>query len=273
MTDAYDDDMRFLFPVMMLTLSLLSGETNSKTRNSTRASSSTAVQPVVVFGDGWQQKFIIQNVGAYLKQDLKLTLEFYRSDGKPWSIETKDHGTVDKIPLTIPVFGLATIETALSFGPNETGWMKIVTVPYSQDEGRNYFHAQTILKRVSTDRPDSVMVAQLWTGGFSDDSVTHFDLQDGNKLDLTILNSYEPTSFTKQDTITIMLYDEDGQPFARKTKAIQRLQSVTFSLADEFPAALDRRGSIVIDGYDVSVFAILTSSTGVLSAVSSSEVF
>jgi hypothetical protein len=239
-------------------------------KNMTDPSPWPCYQPLVIIGEGWSQRFVIQNVGEYKKIPFKGTLRFFTQLGQPWSIDIVGRGQVSSIPLDIPVFGSLTIETVVMQFRQQLGWA-MIQVEEDLDD-RNYIHAQTIFRRQEPGRPD-LMTAAPMSDIFTDDSVMYFDNTEGKSTGLAVLNSR--IGSTSSLNFTMTFYGEDGQPFHRVTRQFRSGEMWWIDMANQFPATANRKGQVVIQGGfgDSQAFSLQFTPNGAFTAISTTADF
>lgn len=224
-------------------------------------------QPLVIVGEGWSQQFVIQNVDNYHKFNFRGTLRFFDREGKPWPVDVVGRGRVTSVPLDIPVYGSATVTTVVYNFEQQLGWARVDVQERLDD--RAYIHAHTIFRKQAPGRPD-LMTSVPMSSIFADNAVVYFDNTAGNVTGLAILASSDRTT---EQTFTLTLFGENGQPFHRATRRFQPGQMWWIDLAAQIPDAANRRGQVLVEGSYPHLFTLQFTANGSFTAISTTEEF
>ena len=111
--------IRTLLAIVLFVQGAWSADKNPKTSMYTVGPS---VQPLVIIGEGWMQKFTFINADYYDRDPTVGTLSFYTKDGHPWKVPIKDRGLTDHIDINLSSGQMLTVETEVSSASQTLGW-------------------------------------------------------------------------------------------------------------------------------------------------------
>ena len=235
-------------------------------------------QPLIIVGEGWNQKFIFQNiedVHSEFSEPSRIRLHFFSRDGEPWNVPLKHYGPTQELEVDIPIGGVAVIETEVFFHEQHLGWCKVEMT----DSAKNgYLLAQTVFRRQETGRPDFMTTTPLVHKSYEYSAI--FIDQTGWKYHgVGVLNADEcpysgcPDSADFHVTFT----DADtGEVLVDNTKRIGWGRLWWFSLVHDYPQTINRRGLLRIqpvEKYDgmSATFTLQFAPNGAFTALSTSN--
>ena len=204
--------------------------------------------PLVIVGEGWSQKIILQNVDEQLT--VRGMVVFSRQDGSLWRIPikiTNAAGTFDYIDnfylFDLAVGSMVMLETNVSYGPQELGVAYVLNSEY----GVGRFVGQTIYRKQVAGRPD--LTTSIPLAGLATDWLTiPFDNTDGKYPGVGVA----PLQFTAGAEGSPLVYAMyirtiDGS-VDRMTSRQAPLGGLDwFSLVHEYPETAGKAGVIRIE--------------------------
>ncbi len=150
--------VKTLLLVTALACAVVVAETKRRTRETSEYTIGPSVQPLVIYGEGWTQKFTIINVDYYQGGEPTVgTLRFYTRDGLPWRIPLKGRSAVDEVPVTLQPGQMFVLETEVSQQPQQLGWLSFTLNSNVKQWG--IYHAFTTFRKETpgrTDRPRKI---------------------------------------------------------------------------------------------------------------------
>ena len=202
---------------------------------------STQVVPLIILGEGWNQKIVLQNVDTSARSIG--TIRFFTKDGAPWQITLKDRGGASDTFLFNLGVGQTTIfETLVDNSAQRLGWALIEQT----SSGLGDLLGQTIFRKQNIGSPDFMTSHVLGDDGFERMAV-YFDNTDGKYTGMGILTS-EGCSFScNARTLRVTVRDLAGNTISQKTITQKPDVLYWMNLGVDFPETIGRAGTFVVE--------------------------
>jgi hypothetical protein len=200
-----------------------------------------SILPMIIIGEGWQQKITIINVSYYSPEPTVGTLHFYTKDGKPWQVPLKDYGSTDHVDINLNPGQMIVLETEVSSNAQSLGWASFDLVSSTKQWG--IYHAYTEYRKQTPGQPD-LMTSVPLVDGLEGNWIIPFDNTGGKYPGIGLVNTskYSATSFT------LGVYDLQGNLIKTITKSVKPLCLEWFSLLAENPDLAEIQGQIKVTG-------------------------
>lgn len=233
---------------------------------------STQVVPLVIVGEGWSQRIVIQNVDS--DTPAIGTLSFYTKDGDPWPVTLRDKGTESVFLLNLSPGQTAIFETVASDAPQTLGWGVVDLTT----QGLGDILGQVVFRKSAEGRPDFMTSHVLGFRGF-ESTTTFFDNTNGNYTGMAILTSELCNySFCQDETneLIVTVRDLDGNVITQKTITQAFGTLYWMNLGVDFPETNGRIGTFnvrVKDSFSVylSAFSLQFAGNGAFTAITPFE--
>lgn len=233
---------------------------------------STQVVPLVIVGEGWSQRIVIQNVDS--DTPAIGTLSFYTKDGDPWQVTLRDKGTESVFLLNLSPGQTAIFETVVSDAPQTLGWGLVDLTT----QGLGDIFGQVVFRKSAEGRPDFMTSHVLGKQGFRS-TTTFFDNTSGNYTGMAILTSETCNySFCQDETneLIVTVSDLDGNVITRKTITQGYGMLYWMNLGLDFPETNGRIGTFnvrVKESYSInlSAFSLQFAGNGAFTAITPFE--
>jgi hypothetical protein len=234
----------------------------------------TQVVPLVILGDGWNQKIILQNVDT--SRSAVGTIRFFTQDGAPRQIALKDRGpATDTYLFNLSVGQTVIFETLVDNASLRLGWALIE----QSSSGVATMLGQTIFRKQNIGSPDFMTSHVLGHEGFYR-MVAYFDNTDGKYTGMGILT---PNLFCSVSCATlaaaelrVTVRDLAGNPISQKT--INQKPGVLYwmNLGVDFPETAGRVGTFTVEviqfaSANVTGFSLEFAPNGAFTAVTPFE--
>ena len=135
-----------------------------------------SVQPMVIIGDGWQQKIVIVNVSYYKPEPTVGTMRFYTKDGKAWKVPLQSYGLTDHVDINLNPGQMIVLETEVSWNPQSLGWAYFDLVSNTDQWG--IYHGYTVFRKQTPGQPD-LMTSVPLVDSLEGNWIVPFDNTDG----------------------------------------------------------------------------------------------
>lgn len=255
--------MRKLLTLLALTLGLLQAQ---QKREGSEYIVGPAIQPMVIYGEGWTQQFTLINVDYYQGgQPTSGNLKFYTRDGQPWKLPIKGKGSVDTIAIRLTSGQMVIFETEVSEAPQQLGWA--VFEVNSSEYG--IYHAYTTYRKQVAGRAD-LMASVPFVEDLEDEFVIPFDNRDGKYHGLGLVNN----SLSAQ-SFTMKVYDTNGTLRRAITRQVCTRCLDWFSLTGDYPDLNGFAGQIRLTtpGFRTAPFTLLFAPNGAFMALPAVQTF
>ncbi len=201
---------------------------------------STKVVPLVIIGEGWSQKIILNNVDDTPAIG---TLNFYTKDGQPWNVQLTN-GSGSTFLVNVAPGATQIFETTVKQDVQVLGWAVIDQT----SQGLGDVLGQTVFRKQSPGRPDLMTSMVLGDEGYESMSV-HFDNTNGNYTGLGILTPYICTfSFCQGDEqYVVTVLDLNGGVVSKKTILQKRGRLYWMNLGVDFPETNGIAGTFKVE--------------------------
>lgn len=201
----------------------------------------TKVVPLVIVGEGWSQKIILNNVDT---EQAIGTLNFYTKDGQPWTVQLTG-GSGSTFLVNIAPGGTQIFETVARQDTQVLGWALIDQTT----QGLGDVLGQTVFRKQSPGRADLMTSMVLGDRGFDEFSV-HFDNTGGNYTGLGIVSSTACTTLSSScqtdELYIVTIKDLNGAVISTKNLFQKRGRLNWMNLGDSFPETNGRAGTFNI---------------------------
>lgn len=247
--------------VVLSLIAIAGGADGQGRRETSRYTIGPSIQPLVIFGEGWSQRFTIINVDYYDGGEPTTgTLRFYTRTGEPWRLPIRDRGAVDSIPINLKSGEMASFETEVSQQAQQLGWA-LFDLPSSNAWG--IYHSFTTFRKQTAGAPD-LMTSVPFFDDLEDVAIVPFDNTGGKYHGLGIVNSG-----TRSEDYRFEAYDVAGT--LRKTffRTVPARNLQWFSLSAEHPELAGIVGQIKIStgGFRVAAFTLQFAPNGAFTAI------
>jgi len=213
---------------------------------------STQVVPLVILGEGWNQKIVLQNVDAATRA--VGTIRFFTKDGAPWAIALRDRGpATDSFLFNLALGQTAVFETLVDNAPQRLGWALIE----ESSSGLGDMLGQTIFRKQNAGSPDFMCSHVLGDDGFERMAV-YFDNTEGKYTGMGILTSDVCAFSCTADLLRVTVRDLAGNTITQKTISQKPGILYWMNLGVDFPETVGRTGTFAVE----SVQAFSTNLTG-----------
>lgn len=202
---------------------------------------STQVVPLVIVGEGWSQRVVLQNVDA--KESAVGTLSFYTKDGAPWTVNLGDKGRSNTFLINLLPGQSAIYETVVEQGAQQLGWALISL----GSSGSGDLFGQVIFRKQTVGSPDFMCSHILAAHGF--DRVSLFFDNTGGKYTGTgiVLSSLCNLSSCSPEPLQVTVKDLNGGTIAKRIITQKRGALYWMSLGADFPETANRTGVFVVE--------------------------
>lgn len=219
----------------------LQAQAGVKPRVGTLSTWITQVVPLVILGEGWSQKIVLQNVDTSARSIG--TIRFFTKDGAPWQIVHKDRGAASDTFLFNLLVGQATIfETLVDNAPQRLGWALIE----QSSSGVADMLGQTIFRKQNPGSPDFMCSQVLGFSGFERMTV-YFDNTEGKYTGMGVLTSDVCTFSCTADALRVTVRDLAGNTISQKTLTQKPGVLYWMNLGVDFPETVGRVGTFVVE--------------------------
>ena len=221
-------------------------------------STSDEIVPQVVSGGGWQTTFTFVSAEDAA---VSFPITFRTADGQPWRVPMQGQTATDRAVVMLPPRGTVTLATS-DAGPLTQGWAQL-DLPCCPDVG-----GYAVFKQSVPGRPDFEAVVPFGRT-FNARSLMMFDNTAGYATGIAIVS----TSSFIDATVTVAIRDEAGNRIALDQFRLNRLNKQVFVLAERWPEAAGRKGSIEFSSSpgQISVLGLRFNSGGAFTSVHSLE--
>lgn len=229
---------------------------------------STQVVPLVIVGEGWSQKIILQNVDP--SATATGTIQFYTKDGAPWSVDLLT-GSGSTFLINITPGQAVIFETKAKPDPQQLGWALI-----SQTSGGSAdVLGQTVFRRQADGRPD-FMTSVILSDRSGSWTSTYFDNTNGNYTGMAIVTpDFCQFSFCQGDeSYTVKITALDGTVLSTKAVLQKRGRLYWMNLGVDFPETNGRAGFFRVENANfryMSAFSLQFTANGAFTAVTPYE--
>jgi hypothetical protein len=238
---------------------------SSQTRHALRQTSDytigPSIQPLLVYGEGWSQRFTIINVDYYNGGEPTTgALRFYTSTGSPWRIPLRGRGQVSEIAVNLGSGQMISVETEVSDQAQQLGWAKL-DLPDSNAWG--IYHAFTTFRKQTSGAPD-LMTTAPFVDDLERELVIPFDNTGGKYPGIGLVNAG-----TIRDTYVLDVYDLDGNRRKTIAKTVEPLSLQWFSLLGENPELANLAGQIKVSAsrFRAAAFTLQFAPNGAFTAL------
>ena len=203
---------------------------------------SSQVIPLVIEGEGWNQKIILNNVDERGTAAIG-TLKFFRANGDPWEIELQGQGSSSVFLINLQPGQVAIYETFVRSHGQILGWAFIDL----EIAGLGDLFSQTVFRKKTAGRPDLMTSVVAGHGSF-DKVHIFFDNSDGKFPGVGILLARD-VCFGECEDVQVRLTFKDlgGNSFGQFTKTYRQRTLNWFSLVADFPETVGRIGTIEVE--------------------------
>ncbi len=214
---------------------------------------STQVLPLVILGEGWTERLLLQNVDDSISAIG--TISFYTRDGQPWPIALRDRGTASTFLVALTPGQTAVFETLVSFASQQLGWA-IISLG---GQGSGDLLGQVVFRKQADGRPDLMTSMILGDRAFSR-TTTFFDNTGGNYTGMGILTSELCTLSSCQngDALRVTIRDLAGTIIGQKQITQKRGTLYWMNLGVDFPETNGKTGTFAVE--PVSSFSVYLTS-------------
>ncbi len=225
------------------------------------------IVPLVIVGEGWTQRIIIQNVDT-LGNSIVGHLAFFTTDGEPWTVDLANLGSSSSFPVNLAPGQAAVFETVPSNEPQTLGW-----AAYQPTDDIGDMFGQVTFRKQSEGRAD--LMTSLPLGAEATDSMSvFFDNTGGNYTGFGIVTPYLcfSTDCSVQRDLQVTIRRLDGSTMGEHIvrQAPNRLSWV--NLGVQFPETVGSVGTISVapvEKYSVTVtgFSLQFAGNGAFTAI------
>jgi hypothetical protein len=224
----------------------------------------------LVDGAGWKTSISLNNIDPTPGQ---YKLSFFSDSGLPLSLQT-NFGTGTFVNGTIPARGSVTIETAGTKATLSQGWAKMETiflVPGSSTIAPGATIAGTVLYLRPPTVPGPTEVSEPLDFSLESQWVLPFDHTNGYSSGVALVNQLTFSDLS----VFVTFFDESGSQIALDSFTLLRSQHVAFTLTQNYPQTIGRRGTVRIQtsGIAINVLGFHVSPTGVFTSTSPTSWF
>jgi hypothetical protein len=231
-----------LIAVLLLTSSLQGESSNATPLVNSLTTFATQIIPLVTVGDGWSQRFVVQNTDTLFPS--AVSLKFFTQTGSAMSVQLKGVANPgSSFTFNLQVGKTIEFETVVSPLPLQIGWAYLE----SGVAGSGDFFGQTIFRKQTAGLPD-FMCSMVFGGlGFRQLS-TFFDNTNGNVTGMGIVTSINCTTLSCAATVPLIATVRDISGTVISQKAItQKLGTLYWmDLATDFPDTRNRMGTFEV---------------------------
>jgi hypothetical protein len=233
--------MNTAIAVMLAFIASVQAQPGAKHRETSKYTIGPSVQPMIIIGEGWSQKFTVINTDYYSGDPTVGTLRFYTSAGRPWLLPLRDRTAVDHIDFNLKSGEMLTFETVVSNNAQTLGWALLDLVSDTNNWG--LYHAFTVYRKQTAGQPD-LMTSVAFVDGLEDEWIIPFDNTGGKYPGVAIVN----TSSTSTTSFVLNVVDTTGKTLRTFTKRVSPLNLAWFSLVAEYPELAAAQGQIKMTG-------------------------
>jgi hypothetical protein len=221
-----------------------------------------SIQPMIIIGEGWQQKIVIVNVSYYSPEPTVGMVHFYNKDGKAWKVPLQGYGLTDHVEVNLNPGQMIVLETEVSWNPQSLGWASFDLVSNTDQWG--IYHAYTVFRKQTAGQPD-LMTSVPLVDALEDNWIIPFDNTGGKFPGIALVNtsSYSTTDFL------LSVYDTQGNLIKTISKTVKPLCLEWFSLLAGNPDLADKQGQIKVTGglFKSAMFTLQFAPSGAFTAL------
>jgi len=204
------------------------------------------VFPHIVFGAmEWKTTFFFFNPTRGTEEFL---LKFYADDGQPMRVPCLG-GMYETVDVTLPPMGSTSFETDYRPEvPSSWGWAEMASTPYSFGPPGDVQGLAIFRQRVPG--RNDVEATVPTDGPYGNTKFLVFDNANGFVMGVALAN---PSSW---DTMKVQVhfYGQNGALFHEEEFYMGPLAHTAFALPDRFPQSANRKGTVVFESWEASVF-------------------
>ena len=237
----------------------------------TLTTSTSQVIPLVIEGEGWNQKIILNNVDDGGTAAVG-TLKFFRANGDPWEIELQERGRSSEFPINLQPGQVEIYETFVRDHGQILGWAFID----QEAAGLGDLFSQTVFRKKTAGRLDLMTSVVAGHGSFVKVHIL-FDNSDGKFPGVGILLARDVCIRECEDVqVRLTFKDVRGNVFRQDTKTYRQRTLNRFSLVADFPETIGRIGTIEVEAVRefstrLAGFSLQFAPNGVFTTISTFE--
>ncbi|HKD05181.1 MAG TPA: hypothetical protein VKB79_04685 [Bryobacteraceae bacterium] len=212
--------------------------------------------PLLTIGDGWSQKFVLQNVDG--SAPALGFIKFYDQTGAPLAVNIKGLGLTTAVPISIVAGNSMVVETVLSSAPLQIGWASVAL----SSGGTGDLFGQTLYRKQYPGLPDFMCSLPFGAEGF-EKTTTYFDNTNGNITGMGILAAQScdssPYACKSSVPLQVTVRDISGTIISQKTISQMPGSLRWMNLATDFPETAGRVGTFevaVVNAYSVTLNSV-----------------
>jgi len=217
---------------------------------------STQIIPLVTIGDGWSQRFVVQNTDDTFPSTL--TIKFFTKDGTPMLVSIIGAGpapSASAFTFNLQAGKSVAFDTVVSNAPLQIGWAYL-----GSSAGSGNFFGQTIFRKSTPGLPD-FMCSMVFGGlGFQQLS-TFFDNTSGNITAMGIVTSIQCGVLSCADTVPLVVTVRDISGAVVSQKIVnQKLGTLNWiNLGNDYPETIGKLGTFeakVLNAYSTTLTGV-----------------
>ncbi len=199
------------------------------------------VIPLVVIGEGWTERFVIQNTDSSLPSIV--TISFFTQAGDPMSVNLKGYAPASSLTINIPLGTTVALETVPDSGYQRLGWAYVS----ASSSGLGDFFGQIIFRKKYPGLPDFMCSMPFGALGFHGVS-TFFDNTNGNSTGMGVVTSDNCLLFGCTSIIVLSATVRDISGAIVSTKTFTQRQGTLYwmDLGTDFPETKGRAGTFEV---------------------------
>jgi hypothetical protein len=211
--------------------------------------------PLIVLGDGWTQRFVLQNVDDTIPS--AGTISFFSDTGGPLSVNIKGKGVVTALPFNLSVGTTTFYETVPSNTPQKLGWASL----HLGSGGQGNMFGQTIFRKQTAGLPD-FMCSMPFGAVALHKLTTFFDNTGTNYTGMGIVAQDNCASVPCTGSVNLRVTVRDDSGFIVSQKIVSQKQGTLhwMNLGTEYPETNGIAGAFEVD--------VIDAATTILSGVS-----
>jgi len=236
--------MKTIFSLIFLATSLVA---QSKLHPNVSALTTFSDQyvPLVIIGDGWTQRIVLQNVDDKWSSTGQIT--FYTDKGTPFSVNMKGIGSFSSFTFNIPQGKTLLFETVPDYNTQRLGWALIQQYTTGNSSGGDYsgigdMFGQLIFRKSTLGLPDFMCSMVLGGQAFSK-LTTFFDNTGNNYTGMGIITSAITTGSVD---LQVTVRDISGIVVSQKIITQQQKTLYWMNLGVDFPETVGRMGTFEV---------------------------
>lgn len=212
---------------------------------SSLTTSTVQVVPLVTIGDGWTQRFVLQNVD--LVNPSSGTLTFFNSNGGPMAVDMAGIGSSNQFTFTIEVGRTVIFQTVPNSSPLQIGWASLQL----NAAGPGNTFGQIVFRKQSPGLPD--FMCSMVLGGLAYTKLsTFFDNTGSNYTGMGIVTCAGMPVCSGNVNLQVTVRDISGVIVSQKIITQRQGSLYWMNLATDFPETGNRMGTFEVQPLNAS---------------------